>query len=79
MAERKEAEAQRYDRTVRRAVITTANYFEFTLGDLRKLVVASEGMGDDAEVTAEELTAHVMRKDEWRFKRLRVFEEVSDD
>lgn len=79
MADKKEAVAGRWDRTVRRAAITTTNYFEFTLGDLRKLVIAAEGMGDDAEVTVEEPGAHVMRKDEWRFKRMRVHEEVSDD
>lgn len=79
MVDKKESVAGRYDRTVRRAVITTSSYFGFTLGDLRKLVIAAEGMGDDAEVTVEEPSAHVMRKDEWRFKRMRAHEEVSDD
>lgn len=76
MTDKKESVAGRYDRTVRRAAITTASYFVFTLGDLRKLVAAAEGMGDDAEVTVEEPHAHVARKDEWHFKRVRVYEEV---
>lgn len=76
MSDKKESVAGRYDRTVRRATITTASYFTFTLGDLRKIVAAAEGMGDDAEVTVEEPNAHVSRKDEWRFKRVRVYEEV---
>lgn len=76
MTDKKEAKAGRYDRVVRRAVVTTAGHFGLTLGDLRKVVAASEGMGDDAEVTVEESTAHLMRRDEWRIKRVRVYEEV---
>lgn len=76
MTDKKESKAGRYDRLVRHASITTASYFGSTLGDLRKLVAAAEGMGDNAEVTVEEPSAHVMRKDEWRFKRVRVYEEV---
>ncbi|WDH77901.1 hypothetical protein PTQ19_10245 [Microbacterium esteraromaticum] len=79
MSDEKESRAGRWDSTVRRAAISSTNYRGFTLGDLRKLVIAAEGMGDDAEVTVEEPTAHLMRKDEWNFKRMRVHEEVSDD
>ncbi|MEQ6899262.1 hypothetical protein [Microbacterium sp. KR10-403] len=78
MGDKKQAEAQRYDREVRRVYLRTAkSYHDLTLGDLRKVVAAAEGMGDSSEVTFEGLSAHYQRKDEWHARKIRVTEELA--
>lgn len=63
-------QATRYDREVRRVVFKShETYRDVKLGDLRKVVEAAEGMGDDAEVTVENLTKHWQRADETRKAR----------
>jgi len=79
VAENKEAIAARWDRDVRRVHLTSKSYWGLTLGDLRKVVAAADGMGDDAEVSVEELTKHHSRVDEWLPKKIRVTEEVAPD
>lgn len=77
MTERKELKATRYDREVRRVVLKShETYRDVKLGDLRKVVEAAAGMGDDAEVTVEGLTKHWQRADEWVPRGIRVTEEI---
>lgn len=77
MAERNVPQATRYDREVRRVVFKShETYRDVKLGDLRKVVEAAEGMGDDAEVTVENLTKHWQRADEWVPRGIRVTEEI---
>lgn len=75
----KEAVAGRWDREVRKVALTTKSYWGLTLGDLRKVVTAAEGMGGDAEVSFEELRKHVALTDRWLARTIWVKEEVSDD
>lgn len=76
MSSQKEAEALRWERTIRRVALTAASRPGLTLGDLRKVVRTAEGMGDAAEVTTVELTAHPFRKEEWCSMKIRVTEEA---
>lgn len=75
---REESKAGRWDRTVRRASLNTTSTWGLTLGDLRKVVAAAEGMGDEAEVRFEGLRKHYSVTDAWFAASIRIVEEVSD-
>lgn len=78
--DKKEPEALRFDREVRRVYFSTVNdYRDVRLGGLRKVVAAAEGMSDDAGVTFLGLSKHWQRADEWNARKVRVTEEIKRD
>lgn len=62
--------ANRSDTTRSEVTIWNKDSFGVTLGDLRKLVQAAEGMPDEAEVTVEELRAHYSLRNRHMAKRI---------
>jgi hypothetical protein len=68
--------AQRSESRVENATIYSRDTWGLTLGDLRKLVAAAEGIPDDAEVTVEELRKHYSRIDVYLAKRVSVRSEA---
>lgn len=77
-SEEKESVARSRALYVKQSWIVTSSHWGLTLGDLRKLVTASEGMSDDAEVTFEDLRKHYSTVDKWLAKQAQVREEVAD-
>jgi hypothetical protein len=72
----KPTQAHRSECRVENATIYNRDTFGLTLGDLRKLVAATEGIPDDAEVTVEELRNHYSRIDVYLAKRVSVRSEA---
>jgi hypothetical protein len=68
--------ALRSESRVENATIYNRDTFGLTLGDLRKLIAAAEGIPDDAEVTVEELRKHYSRIDVYLAKRVSVRSEA---
>ena len=71
-AEKRETRAHRSQTVVSEATVYNGDIWGLTLGDLRKLVKAADGIPDDAEATLEDLVPHHSKKDLWRAKRLSV-------
>lgn len=66
---------------VRRATITNRDLCGLTLGDLRRLMDAAQGMPDDAKVRFEDLSKSYVYVDEWHAQRVNVQheEKATDD
>jgi hypothetical protein len=74
-SEEPKAWAGAYD--VRRAIIENPSLCGLTLGDLRKVVAAPEGMPDKSEVRFEKLSKSYVYVDEWYAKRVNITHEES--
>jgi hypothetical protein len=67
-----ETTAHRSEITESYATVYNGDTCGLTLGDLRKVVAAADGMPDDARLTAEALSSHYSLKDVYFVKRVSV-------
>jgi hypothetical protein len=72
----KETTAVRADYQTRTVGLSNTSIWGITLGDLRKVVVAADGIGDDAAVSFVGHEAHYAQRDEHFAKRIIVREAV---
>jgi hypothetical protein len=74
VSEKRATQAHRTAELVRTATVYNGDNWGLTLGDLRKLITAAEGVPDDAEVTLDRdgLQAHYSKIDTVTTKRITV-------
>lgn len=66
----KETTADRSDYQARMVGLSNSSLWGLTLGDLRKVVAAAEGIGDDAPVSFEGHESHYSMRDEYFARRI---------